>query len=255
MAELFSLRCLPFDDSSDLGPFDSLTVPQRCPDLELTSSNSLDATELFLPLRFDSSGEASSPSFSSPASDASSSLDELTSSLPIAFAQPERLQQSEPAAAPLPLGLNGLNLKLDFRSVASSWHMMGGANPFHLRGPALATATCLIPSISDLEASLAAPPLPATGASPAGSTAGLPGPCAATTSADAANQASKEAGRQRDRRANRNRTDRKVVYPPRKVSSDKRPRIKGRFVSRAEFHQVAAAHSSHARTVPALVRA
>lgn len=86
MAELFSLRCLPFDDSSDLGPFgeclrrgraakcvlsaarnqnsiialaDSLTVPQRCPDLELTSSNSLDATELFLPLRFDSSGEVS----------------------------------------------------------------------------------------------------------------------------------------------------------------------------------------------------
>lgn len=47
------------NQNSIIAVADSLTVPQRCPDLELSSSNSLDATELFLPLRFDSSGEVS----------------------------------------------------------------------------------------------------------------------------------------------------------------------------------------------------
>lgn len=62
-------------------------------------------------------------------------------------------------AAPLPLGLNGLKLKLDTGSVLSAWAAQGGAaaaHPFQLRGPALASATAALPSADDLAASLAA---------------------------------------------------------------------------------------------------
>lgn len=46
-----------------------------------------------------------------------------------------------------------------------------------------------------------------------------------------------------------------LVYPARKVSADKRPRIKGRFVTKAEFELMAPPRVSHDRLVPGLVRA
>ncbi|EFN55679.1 expressed protein [Chlorella variabilis] len=242
---------LPFLECSEHSDFDDLlTVPQHN-DFSLSSSSSLDATEFFLGEI--GSAEATSSVSIAPASPASSRLQELTSSFPLALDDLERAQQQlEPVPAPLPLGLHGLKLKLDFGSVMSAWHSVGGgAHPFHMTGPALSAVTAAIPSATDLEASLAAASVPAMGASPAGSTAEPAGP----SSTAAATAAAAEASRMRDRKASRKSSERKLVYPARKVSADKRPRIKGRFVTKAEFELMAPPRVSHDRLVPGLVRA
>jgi hypothetical protein len=41
-----------------------------------------------------------------------------------------------------------------------------------------------------------------------------------------------------------------LVYPARKLSADKRPRIKGRFVTKSEFEQMLAAQVAADRAVP-----
>lgn len=61
------------------------------------------------------------------------------------------------AAAPLPLGQHGLQLKLDCGSVAADWAAQGGgAHPCALQGAELAAAASTLPSTAHLEASLTA---------------------------------------------------------------------------------------------------
>lgn len=230
-------------DASDFE--DLLTVPQHANDFCLSSSSSLDATDLFL-VNFD--GSETTSSLSSPTSDAGSRLQELSSDFPIALGDAaDREQPQVPLAARLPLGAHGLKLRLDCASVLSAWHSMaGGCHPFQMRDPLLAAAAAAIPSASDLAASLSPSPssLPSGLSPPSGGSVG-----------DAAGE---EAGRRdaaarlaRDKKAgSRKSAERKVLYnPARKPGNDKRPRIKGRFVTKTEFEQVYVMASD--RTVPA----
>lgn len=158
------------------------------------------------------------------------------------------------APAPLPLGPTGLRLQLDLSSVQVAWHGMGGVHPFQMCGPALAAAAAAIPSTADLEASLSAaaqPSAPAPLRSPA-----APSAAAAADAEEArrAKEAAAAAQRARDaarRAAQRKSGERRVAFPARKSSADKRPRIKGRFVTRAEYEELIAAQASVDRAVPA----
>ncbi|KAL4436803.1 hypothetical protein ABPG75_003942 [Micractinium tetrahymenae] len=226
---------------------DVLTVPQHG---DLSTSSSLDVTDLFLPeLSFEGSAEATS-SFSSPGSEASSRLDDLPDlSLHLPLGDLHQRQEA-PAPAPLPLGPSGLRLRLDLSSVQAAWHGMGGVHPFQMRGLALAAVTAAIPSTADLEASLSAAAQPSA-PMPAAHVAAA---AAAAEEARRAKQAAAVAQRARDavrRAAQRKSGERRVAFPARKSSADKRPRIKGRFVTRAEYEQLVAAQTSADRAVPA----
>ncbi|KAL4432597.1 hypothetical protein ABPG77_000534 [Micractinium sp. CCAP 211/92] len=230
---------------------DFLTVPQNG---DLSSSSSLDVTDLFLPeLSFEGSAEATS-SFSSPTSEASSRLDELpdlTLHLPLGDLHQ---RQEAPTPAALPLGPSGLRLQLDPSSVQAAWHGMGRAHPFQMQGPALAAATAAIPSTADLEASLSAAAQPSAPAPPRSSAAPSAAAAAVAEEARRAKEAAAAAQRARDaarRAAQRKSGERRVAFPARKSSADKRPRIKGRFVTRAEYEQIMAAQASVDRVVPA----
>ncbi|KAL4452750.1 hypothetical protein ABPG75_008412 [Micractinium tetrahymenae] len=159
-----------------------------------------------------------------------------------------------PSLAPLPLGQHGLKLHLDCGSVMAAWHSVhSGRHPFQLHGPQLAAAAAAIPSAADLAASLSvATMLPGRQQNPGGSSCG--GPCTgrargddvssagSAASAAAAAASASEAARQAAA-AQRRAAERKVAaaFPVRRLASDKRPRIKGRFVSRAEYEQAKAA--------------
>ncbi|PSC74418.1 CHLOROPLAST IMPORT APPARATUS 2-like [Micractinium conductrix] len=232
-------------ESSMSSAFDFLTVPQHHDDFGLSPSSSLDATDLFLPdISFEGSAEATS-AFSSPGSEASSCLDDLGVDFALPLAGLEERPQEAPVPAPLPLGPSGLRLQLDFGSVMAAWgSMSGGAHPFQMRGVALALAASAIPSTADLHASLTAAAQPT----------GAPLPAAdAEAEARRAREAAAAAARARDaarRAAQRKANDRKAGFP-RKLSGDKRPRIKGRFVTKAEFEALLAADIAEDRAVPA----
>lgn len=99
----------------------------------------------------------------------------------------------------------------------TAWRSVGsGRHPFQLRGAQLAAAAAAIPSVADLAASLDMGQLLAS-AQHSGSER-----CSGTgAGADDAGSASRAAGA--------------AGGAPRRPAPGKRPRIKGRFVSRAEF--------------------
>ncbi len=156
-------------------------------------------------------------------------------------------------AAVLPLGLHGLRLQLDCDSVATAWHSMsGGRNPFQLSGPQLAAAAAAIPSAADLAASLAAAPLlPGIQHSGSGSTEGTGTGCACAGDARSGKRSARAATAAVSAVPAEHRAG--AALSVRRSASGKRPRIKGRFVSRAEYARAkaeqaaaAAAGNSHA---------
>lgn len=243
------MQCLPWElsdaFSSDLDTLEDLLVPQQGSEgLFLAREDSLNSTDLFLPA-FESS-EATS-SFSSGGSDVSSRLADPAVDFPLLFDEPEHGVQQVPAAAPLPLGPTGLRLQLDCGAVMAAWQAQAQVHPFQLRGPALQAAVAALPSTADLEASLA------TASQQCSMGPAQPPSAAALAAAEARRKL--EAQRQRDRKAAARKSDRKVVYPARKASADKRPRIKGRFVTKAEYeqmlNQIAAEAEAEEACVPA----
>eukprot|EP00887_Chlorella_sp_A99_P007986 scaffold12.g7986.t1 len=160
----------------------------------------------------------------------------------------------QPLGAPLPIGGGGLMLKLDYSAVLSAWQYAGAGHPFALQGAALESAAAAIPSPADVAASISPPSddeLCASGLVSAATSAATAPPAAAAAAA---------LPRVRDRRnERRNRNGRRVRYESRRVNADKRPRIKGRFVSRVELEAMQShglvAGGAADRVVPAHVAA